>query len=188
MVMERLQLSLDRITLFAHSLGTAIAAATYKHFMLHEPQLPRLRGLLLANSFTNAHNLLRTYAQHRVPYANHALTFWDMCPPLVSTFQHRLPDKWDTKARLSQIVRETGGWRISVVHACNDINIRFQFTIELFEAMQQACPEKPRVTAMPLLKKDSKRGQRLSESYTEWLDLQDQDKQARLILTPWGGT
>lgn len=74
------------------------------------------------------------------------------------------------------------------VHACNDIDILCRYSIEIFEAMQQDCPENPGTSSDPPRSGPSRKGCGLKEPYREWFDLpENSGREARMLLTPYGG-
>ena len=132
LVLEKLQITAERIVLVGHSLGTAVATATYDHFLRNdESNVRRLAGLVLASGFTDVPSLLTEY---------HLGGFLPVLGPLKAVpwllrwFQRRLIDTWDTRSRIRMIVESDEAVNLVFVHSKNDWEIPARQSEELFLA------------------------------------------------------
>ncbi|KAL9093142.1 MAG: hypothetical protein Q9159_000501 [Coniocarpon cinnabarinum] len=127
--LDRLKIPAHRIVLVGHSLGTAIATATYEYFIAHTET--HLGGLVLASGFTDVPSLLTEY---RLFGLFPVLKPVDIVPGLLKGFQSLIIDKWETRSRLITGVRDAERCNVLIVHARNDAEIPCVQSERLFDA------------------------------------------------------
>lgn len=125
----------QRIIIWGQSLGTAVATSLVHHMALrHEPVL--FSGLVLIAPFADVSSLTATYrVAGTVPLLGPIASF-----PLVFEFLNTfILDKWPTKERLAGFVRRCEAmsvvsktYRISIIHAEDDLSIPWHHSEQLF--------------------------------------------------------
>lgn len=122
----------DRIVLFGHSLGTAVVAAVAERWA---SQGVDFAGVVMVAGFSSLPTMLSGYAiAGWVP----VLRPLKAVPPLLRRVLDFVVDKWDSKQRLTDLVRTVksrgGRLRLHLVHARNDWDIPYHEDDKLFAA------------------------------------------------------
>ena len=155
----------SRIVLLGQSLGTAVASAVALHFasgpvtpetllppsnsndddkaiMITRPSAPvDFAGIVLVAPFTTLPHLVLTY---RIKGVLPILSPLRPYPYLQNLLSQYIVDKWDTSARLAELVRITAGetakrrLRLQILHARDDAEIGWKQGEALFQAAIEA--------------------------------------------------
>ena len=187
-ILERLRISPRHVTLVGHSLGSAVATATYKYFVVNrfrreagmgEIKTPpeSLGGLLASAPFADAPRAIRQWREYfgievRPYLFGHSIYL-----------EHHLPDKWNNIEALDEIGRESHIWDVTIAHAKDDPNIYDQNSKDMYTTLvntqdaELAKEIKKRLKSLP---PNEEKPHIESETFGD-------QKRASLILTPKGG-
>lgn len=125
-VLETIGIPPDRVVIFGHSLGTAVASAVAERYASRGVDFA---GVVLVASFSSLPDMLSGYRIGGAIGVMRPLAV--LCPPLNRYFLKRfVVDKWDSAGRIANLVRSvkaraaTGAkLRLSLLHAHDDWNI-----------------------------------------------------------------
>ncbi|KAI1004813.1 hypothetical protein K3495_g3403 [Podosphaera aphanis] len=135
------QIPPERIIVFGHSLGTAIACAAVEHFATKGIEFA---GLILVSGFTTIPDLLPYYSSGGFV---RILSPLDTYPSLQKWFNSHLIETWPTITRLSNLVRSSQKLRLTIIHSLDDNQIPWTQSEALFVA---ACNATQDSVAAPL--------------------------------------
>lgn len=122
-------ISPDRIVLLGQSLGTAVASGVAEHYVEKGVEFA---GIVLVAGFSDLPTMLTEY---RIAGLVPILSPFRASPLLWRLFQRFMVDKWQSSARLTNIVRHTKNrLRLCILHAKNDRDIPWTEDNKLFKA------------------------------------------------------
>ena len=139
--LDRTKISAARLVIVGHSLGSALAAAVYSHFILHDRSTSshQLIRLVLISAFRNFKKLIKYYTKIGIPYMF-------ILPCFVLGLRNGMPDVWDTQKRLEEIAKHGNKrWNVCLAHSNHDFEIIARHSKKMYAAMKNACPDKPEV-------------------------------------------
>ena len=123
----------DRIVLCGQSLGTAVATSVAEHYAV-EKQIG-FAGLVLVAPFSSIPDLLpRYFIAGFIPTLSPLRTY----PLVLSWVLSKVVDKWNTTARLANLVGHSESLNVVLIHARNDAEIPSSHSEDLFIAAANA--------------------------------------------------
>ncbi|KAI9841595.1 MAG: hypothetical protein M1837_000502 [Sclerophora amabilis] len=132
--LEVAELPPERIVLLGQSLGTGVTAAVAEHFAT-APLKVEFTGIVLVAGFTDIPGLMLSYSFGGIIPVLAPLKSY---PALQRWFAERMEDTWNTKERISTLIRVSDRVRLFLIHARNDRDIPWQHSEALFHAAANA--------------------------------------------------
>lgn len=122
------QIPPDRIVIYGHSLGSAVAMSLVNYLATPNPGMS-FAGVVVSASFTDLASLTATY---RIGGLIPVLAPLARIPPLFSFFTSRLRDTWMVKNKIATFVQHSNDYHLTLIHSEDDDDIPVTHTHELF--------------------------------------------------------